>query len=150
MKIKFLPLMLALCCVACNNSKESRMAANKRLVGKWSVSEIVKFQHNDDSISTKCNSCPVIVFAENETGSINGAGKEILAFSWRLDSTNLQITHSDAEEDSDKFLDDGSYQLLQNDIIIPGEITLMDTAKAIKYILKKGKELFKNALYRLR
>ena len=113
------------------------MATNKRLVGRWNVSEIVKFQHNDDSISTKCNSCPVIVFAEDETGSINGAGKEILDFSWRLDSANLLITHKDAGKDSDKFMDDGFYQLLQSNIKTPGEITLLDTAKAIKYILRR-------------
>ena len=137
MRIKLILLLLLFCCFACRPGHEKRAVANKQLLGRWSISEVIQFQHNDDSISTKCYRCPEIFFAGDETGFIKSMDKQLLPFSWKLDSTSLIIKHTGSTRDSNTFLNNGTYQLLKNAANLTKQIVLTDTVKDIKYILKR-------------
>ena len=108
---------------------------DKLVTGSWNVYETVAFQNNDDSVATHCNACSLIVFAMDHSGYITTSGPRRFDIRWKIDEGKLTIQHS--EESKDDVVDDGTYKIINNSVNGTHEITLYDSAKNTKYILRK-------------
>jgi len=121
--------------LSCQQTKFINTNKATQLIGKWRVYETVEFQNNDDSVALKCKVCPAVEFFRNRSGFIKTPDEKLVYFSWEVDNDELTIHYKD-DGQTDKVIDNGSYQLSFNNVAIK-EIRLTDTVKNIKYILSK-------------
>jgi hypothetical protein len=102
--------------LSCQQTKFINTNKATQLIGKWRVYETVEF-------------------FRNRSGFIKTPDEKLVYFSWEVDNDELTIHYKD-DGQTDKVIDNGSYQLSFNNVAIK-EIRLTDTVKNIKYILSK-------------
>jgi hypothetical protein len=105
------------------------------IVGKWRIYETVNFQNNDDSVDTKCNTCPEVEFAKNHTGYIKTTDTGLRYFRWQTDETGLTLNHDDSTPDT--IINNGNYKITFMENIPIKEVQLTDSVRNIKYVLTK-------------
>ncbi len=134
MKKLILLITLSLGLTACHTAKES--GNDKLIVGKWTLYKTIAFQNNDDSAAMFCNACPELTFVKNHSGFIKRPGKILFYFDWEFENDKLAIKQTDFKI-TDNVLADATYELkfaVKNQF---QEATLSDSAKNVKYILRR-------------
>ena len=137
MKHKITLFILAIAFLSCRQSKLMDEKKDNLIVGKWGIYEMVEFQNNDDSAAIKCSVCPEIVFANDYSGFTKTAGESPRHFSWEIDAGRLAIKYMGYHKIANGTVAGGNYEITYSDKKLTSEIALVDTAKNIKYILRK-------------
>ncbi|HTE02101.1 MAG TPA: hypothetical protein VK668_22590 [Mucilaginibacter sp.] len=135
MKIRFTLIVLLFVILSCKQTKVKNN--DSALVGKWSIYQTIAFQDNDDSVSNNCTTCPKIEFIKDHTGSIKRLDDQLQHFDWEINEDGLAITHNPDDKIKGIIIDDGTYQLIPGDKKAIKQITLSDTVKNLKYILRR-------------
>ncbi len=137
MKNFILPILMSVVLFSCQGNNIMNDNKAKIVIGKWRIYETVQFQHNDDSVDTKCTTCPQVEFFKNHSGFIKSSTDAgLFYFNWDIENENITITHKDATQ-ADSVIGNGSYNLIYNDKVAIKEIILSDTGKSIKFVLSK-------------
>jgi hypothetical protein len=135
MKSLITVLILLAAFSSCRQAKPKSNNNHDFTIGEWELCTIIYVQKNGYS-SENFNVCPTIVFAKNRTGYIKRSDPKLLYFNWQFDNNKLVIRHT-INKDKDDIIDDGTYKLTFTAKKLYKEITLIDTSRNTKYILRK-------------
>jgi hypothetical protein len=129
-------VLISFTLLSCQENKIMDDNKAKIVIGKWRIYETIQFQNNDDSVDTKCTTCPQVEFFKNHSGFIKSADARLSYFNWDIENESIAIKHKD-DSQTDSTINDGRYNLTFDDKVAIKEIILLDTVKNIKYVLSK-------------
>lgn len=135
MKIRFTLFALLIIVLSCKQEKAKYN--DNSVIGKWSIYQTIAFPHNDDSVANNCVTCPQIEFINDHTGSIKRLDDQLQHFHWEIDEDGLVIKHNADDKIQGIIIDDGTYKLIPGEKSLIKQVTLSDTSKNLKYILRK-------------